>query len=74
MYISCRCERIINLVFVAAEPSKPSKEKAFGELMKDVLFVLSGYQNPERSKITDKALEMGATYKPDWGKGCTHLM
>jgi DNA-repair protein XRCC1 len=64
------------LIFItfAAEPSRPSKEKAFSDLLKDVVFVLSGYQNPERGKIRDKAMEMGATYKPDWGKGCTHLM
>ena len=63
------------MVFIlAAEPNKPSKEKAFGDLLKGVQFVLSGYQNPERAKIRDRAVEMGATYKPDWGKGCTHLM
>ncbi len=42
--------------------------------MKKVVFSLSGYQNPERGKIRDKALEMGATYKPDWGRSCTYLM
>ena len=56
------------------EPGKYSKEKQFSQLMEDVVFVMSGYQNPERGKIRDKALEMGAQYKPDWVKGCTHLI
>ena len=43
-------------------------------LMKKVVFVLSGFENPERSSLRDKALEMGAAYKPDWTKDCTHLM
>jgi len=43
-------------------------------LMKKVVFVLSGFENPERSNLRDKAIEMGAMYKPDWSKGCTHLV
>lgn len=43
-------------------------------LMKKVVFVLSGFENPERSTLRDEALEMGATYKPDWSKECTHLV
>jgi len=43
-------------------------------LMKKVVFVLSGFENPERSNLRDKALEMGASYKADWTKQCTHLM
>jgi len=43
-------------------------------LMRKVVFVLSGFENPERSNLRDQALEMGATYKPDWSKQCTHLM
>jgi len=42
--------------------------------MAKVVFVMSGFQNPLRGKLRDKALEMGAQYKPDWGRGCTHLM
>ena len=57
---------------VSAEPAK--RRKPFDQLMKKVVFSLSGYQNPERGKIRDKALEMGATYKPDWGRSCTYLM
>lgn len=44
------------------------------EIMKDVVFVLSGFVNPERGNLRDKALQMGAQYKQDWNKGCTHLI
>lgn len=47
---------------------------AFHEIMKDVMFVMSGFVNPERGNLRDKALQMGAQYKQDWGKGCTHLI
>ena len=57
---------------ITAEPVKKSPEKAFGSLMRKVVFVMSGYENPERGKIRDKALEMGADYKPNWGRSCTH--
>ena len=55
------------------EESRPS-EQSVDKLMKKVVFVLSGFENPERSNLRDKAVEMGATYKPDWTKMCTHLM
>ena len=64
---------MFNILFTAAEPPK-KKSRSFDQLMNKVVFCLSGYQNPERGKIRDKALEMGANYKPDWGRGCTHLM
>nr|KAG5708735.1 hypothetical protein BaRGS_034952 [Batillaria attramentaria] len=56
------------------EPPKPSPAKEFTRLMEKVVFVLSGFQNPYRGELREKALEMGAQYKPDWGKGCTHLV
>jgi len=45
-----------------------------GRVMSRVKFVLSGLQNPLRGQLRDKAKEMGAIYKPDWEKHCTHLM
>ncbi|KAG0723167.1 DNA repair protein XRCC1 [Chionoecetes opilio] len=42
--------------------------------MDNVVFVMSGYQNPERSTLRDKLTEMGAQYKSDWSPGCTHLI
>jgi hypothetical protein len=59
---------------ILAEETASVKSKPFERLMNGVVFVLSGFQNPERSELRDAALEMGATYRPDWGKGCTHLM
>ncbi|XP_023221324.1 DNA repair protein XRCC1-like [Centruroides sculpturatus] len=58
-------------------PKKPktnTKDKPFNKIMKKVLFVLSGFQNPFRGELRDKAIEMGAKYKGDWEKGCTHLV
>ncbi|XP_060573725.1 DNA repair protein XRCC1-like [Ruditapes philippinarum] len=57
-----------------SEPPKESPVKEFSKLMDRVTFVMSGYQNPYRAELRDRALSMGATYRPDWGKGCTHLI
>ncbi|KAL4224049.1 positive regulation of DNA ligase [Mactra antiquata] len=57
-----------------SEPPKESPVKEFRKLMDKVVFVMSGYQNPYRAELRDRAVAMGATYKPDWGKGCTHLI
>ncbi|XP_067012024.2 DNA repair protein XRCC1 isoform X2 [Anabrus simplex] len=48
--------------------------KPFNKLLEGVVFVISGYQNPERSNVRSMALEMGAKYKPDWDNSCTHLV
>jgi DNA-repair protein XRCC1 len=42
--------------------------------MKSVVFVLSGFQNPFRSELRNKATTMGAIYNDDWDETCTHLM
>lgn len=39
-----------------------------------VVFVLSGFVNPERSTLRSQALEMGAKYQPDWNSDCTLLV
>ncbi|KAK2707117.1 hypothetical protein QYM36_014965 [Artemia franciscana] len=57
-----------------AKNKKPIIRRPFNKLMKDVVFVMSGYVNPKRSQFRDMALEMGAKYKPDWDKTCTHLI
>ncbi|KAK3084243.1 hypothetical protein FSP39_010617 [Pinctada imbricata] len=57
-----------------SEPPKECHERKFSKLMEGVVFVLSGFQNPFRGELRDKAMEMGAVYKPDWKKGCTHLI
>lgn len=48
--------------------------KPFSELLNNVVFVMSGYENPYRSNIRSKALEMGARYKHNWDLSCTHLI
>jgi DNA-repair protein XRCC1 len=55
-------------------PTKPIQYQPFGKLLEGVTFVLSGYQNPERGIIRQKAIDMGAKYKGDWNSDCTHLM
>lgn len=46
----------------------------FSKLMEGVVFVLSGFVNPERSTLRAQAVEMGAEYQPDWTSGCTLLI
>lgn len=52
----------------------PKKYVDFNKLFDGVVFVLSGFENPYRAQLRDKAMQMGAQYKGDWGKGCTHLI
>lgn len=58
----------------SSSSKKTMKTKPFNKLMEGVVFVLSGYQNPLRSQLRDRLQSMGAKYKADWAKGCTHLM
>ncbi|PRQ50817.1 putative BRCT domain-containing protein [Rosa chinensis] len=44
------------------------------KLLEGVVFVLSGFVNPERSILRSQALEMGAEYQPDWSSECTLLV
>ncbi|CAF0969926.1 unnamed protein product [Rotaria sordida] len=44
------------------------------QIMKNIAFVLSGFQNPLRSQLRNKATAMGATYNDDWNEKCTHLI
>ncbi|KAM4651751.1 DNA repair protein XRCC1 isoform 2-T2 [Discoglossus pictus] len=61
---------------------KPSHKKSppaaqpveMGRILQGTVFVLSGFQNPFRSDLRDKALEMGAKYRPDWTPDSTHLI
>ncbi|CAH1797161.1 unnamed protein product [Owenia fusiformis] len=52
----------------------PKPKTPFRQILKGVTFVMSGFKNPYRGELRDKALEMGAKYKPDWDKKCTHLI
>uniref|UniRef100_A0A7N8YES2 DNA repair protein XRCC1 n=1 Tax=Mastacembelus armatus TaxID=205130 RepID=A0A7N8YES2_9TELE len=46
----------------------------FKQIMEGVVFVLSGFQNPFRGELREKALDMGAKYRPDWTPDSTHLI
>uniref|UniRef100_A0A8C8SRT8 DNA repair protein XRCC1 n=1 Tax=Pelusios castaneus TaxID=367368 RepID=A0A8C8SRT8_9SAUR len=59
------------------QPKEPLPEgtgEDFHHLLQGIVFVLSGFQNPFRSELRDKALEMGAKYRPDWTPDSTHLI
>ncbi|XP_076106258.1 DNA repair protein XRCC1-like isoform X2 [Mytilus galloprovincialis] len=71
---SAKSESVPPLKKTKSEPPKESAVKAFGKLMEGVVFAMSGFQNPYRAELRQKAVDMGAVYKPDWGKGCTHLI
>eukprot|EP00794_Sanderia_malayensis_P011119 gene11119-12289_t len=60
-------------VKVAEKPRK-NRKRPFHQLLRKVVFALSGFKNPERGNLRDKAVAMGAEYRPDWGPGCTHLI
>ena len=48
-----------------AEVKRPVVSKPFGQFMSDVVFTISGFQNPLRGNIRQKAIEMGAKYRRD---------
>eukprot|EP00042_Codosiga_hollandica_P047080 m.505678 g.505678 ORF g.505678 m.505678 type:complete len:179 (-) comp57366_c0_seq15:1453-1989(-) len=43
-------------------------------MMGDVVFVLSGFQNPLREQIRNNAISLGASYRANWDRSCTHLI
>ncbi|CAF1430537.1 unnamed protein product [Rotaria sordida] len=53
---------------------KRSKTQDKTKIMKNIVFVLSGFQNPLRSELRNKATTMGAIYNDDWDETCTHLI
>lgn len=46
----------------------------FWMLQEGVVFILSGFVNPERGTLRSQALEMGAKYQPDWNSESTLLI
>lgn len=54
--------------------SPGGQQVAFNRIMEGVVFVLSGFQNPFRGELREKAIEMGAKYRPDWTPDATHLI
>ncbi|KAK2651396.1 hypothetical protein Ddye_011252 [Dipteronia dyeriana] len=55
----------------AASGSSATK---FSKYLEGVVFVLSGFVNPERSTLRSQAIEMGAEYRADWNSECTLLV
>uniref|UniRef100_A0AAV2MA88 BRCT domain-containing protein n=1 Tax=Knipowitschia caucasica TaxID=637954 RepID=A0AAV2MA88_KNICA len=59
----------------AHKPGSPRVQPPpFPRLLEGVVFVLSGFQNPFRAELREKALDMGAKYRPDWTPDATHLI
>jgi len=56
------------------KPHNKQKYGRFNEFLKGVNFAISGFQNPLRGEIRQKALDMGAKYSGDWNNSCTHLV
>lgn len=58
------------------QKTKPQsgQEVPFSRIMEGVVFVLSGFQNPFRGELREKALDMGAKYRSDWTPDSTHLI
>ncbi|KAI3970069.1 hypothetical protein MKW92_047846 [Papaver armeniacum] len=54
--------------------TKSNEKSSFSKLMEGVVFVLSGFVNPERGTLRSQALEMGAEFKQDWNSDCTLLV
>ncbi|KAL6559857.1 hypothetical protein OROGR_004974 [Orobanche gracilis] len=46
----------------------------FSKFMEGIVFVLSGFVNPDRGTLRSQMLEMGAEYQPDWNSNCTLLV
>ncbi|XP_052157875.1 DNA-repair protein XRCC1 isoform X1 [Oryza glaberrima] len=57
-----------------ATHEKVQKGSDFSKLLDGVVFVLSGFVNPERGTLRSQALDMGAEYRPDWTSDCTLLV
>ncbi|VDP85096.1 unnamed protein product [Echinostoma caproni] len=58
----------------SGQDSKPENTGSRRGPLTGVVFSLSGYQNPLRSELRKKALDLGARFRQDWGKDCTHLI
>ncbi|KAL7671201.1 hypothetical protein ACOME3_006112 [Neoechinorhynchus agilis] len=56
------------------KPEEPIDSQHFSEILVGCKFSLSGYENPRRAEIRDKAVQMGAQYFPKWTQFCTHLI
>ncbi|XP_034474692.1 DNA repair protein XRCC1 [Drosophila innubila] len=75
-------KRLSSSIDDVSSPAKKQKVKAdktiqyvpFNQLLRGVVLVISGIQNPDRADLRSKAVALGAKYKADWEAGCTHLI
>jgi hypothetical protein len=51
-----------------------TKENSTDQILKGVVFALSGFQNPLRSELRDIGMKLGAKYRPDLTDDCNYLM
>ena len=56
------------------QPRPRVARRPFARLLEGVVFTLSGFKNPLRGQIRQKATDMGARYRGDWDTSCTHLV
>ncbi|KAF7261907.1 hypothetical protein EG68_00875, partial [Paragonimus skrjabini miyazakii] len=61
--------------YPSTSPSQyPQSSPSSSHPLSDVIFSLSGYQNPLRNEVRKKALDLGATFRQNWSTDCTHLI
>ena len=53
---------------------KPAPSTDFRKILDGVIFTISGYVNPDRGRIRDTALKMGAKFERDITTSTTHLI
>lgn len=58
----------------ALPPPPPLSTSSPSKPLSGCVVVLSGFVNPLRAELRDKALSLGAKVANDWGPGCTHLV
>eukprot|EP01080_Neovahlkampfia_damariscottae_P010365 gene10365-2894_t len=54
--------------------TKTTNKISYEDVLKNVIIVISGIQNPEKTNIRELAMEMGSKYRPDWCPEATHLI
>ncbi|WCJ40663.1 DNA-repair protein XRCC1 [Euphorbia peplus] len=67
-------QKQINVALEKKPKGSDSSFNNFSKLMEGVVFVLSGFVNPERATLRSQALEMGADYRQDWDSESTLLV
>ncbi|MFH4983329.1 hypothetical protein AB6A40_010038 [Gnathostoma spinigerum] len=67
-------EKVVHNPPKHVDNKESSTSAPFNKILSGVRFTLSGYKNPLRSQLRQKAKEMGAFYEPDWTARCTHLI